>query len=122
MSEPTGVARAPSLPERRYRRFRLRYSVHLLSCSGELISEVDAVSRDVSIGGLLVESPVPIPRGTPVNFIITLRARTLRPVDLVGEGSVVRVVDNGAQHRFAVALECKKPITQIEAYLPTYAT
>jgi PilZ domain len=118
MPEPTGVARSPSRQERRYRRFKLRYPVHLLFRSGELVSEVDAVSRDVSIGGLLVESPVPIPMRTAVNFIISLRARTSRPVDLTGEGKVVRVEPSGPQAEFAVALECKKPITQIEPYLP----
>jgi len=117
MREPHGVG-SPSPHERRYRRFRLRYPVHLLFRSGELISEVGAISRDVSIGGLLVESPVQIPTRTAVNFIISLRARTLRAVELVGEGRVVRVVDSGAQKEFAVALEYKRPITQIDPYLP----
>jgi hypothetical protein len=81
------------------------------------MSEVDAVSRNVSIGGLLLDCPMQIPRETAVNFIISLRARTLRPVELVGEGKVVRVERGAAQAEFAVALECKNPITQIEAYL-----
>jgi hypothetical protein len=119
MPEPTGVSRFPSRQERRYRRFKLRYPVHLLFRSGEQISEVDAVSRDVSVGGLLLESPVLIPQRSLVNFIISLRARTLRPVELVGEGKVVRVESGESQTEFAVALECKRPITQIEPYLPT---
>jgi hypothetical protein len=118
MREPTGVARSPSREERRYRRFKLRYPVHLLFSSDEQATEVDAVSRDASIGGLLVESPVRIPQHSVVNFIISLRARTLRSVELVGEGQVVRVEPSGAQTEFLVALECKKPITQIEPYLP----
>jgi hypothetical protein len=118
MPEPTGVARSPSRQERRYRRFKLRYPVHLLFRSGEQISEVDAVSRDVSVGGLLLESPVLIPQRSIVNFIVSLRARGLRPVELVGEGKVVRVECSRPQAEFTVALECKKPITQIEPYLP----
>jgi hypothetical protein len=118
MRDPTGAARSPSHPERRYRRFKLRYPVHLLFRFGELISEADAVSRDVSIGGLLLECPVHIPQHSAVNFIIRLRARTLRRVELVGEGSVVRVERIESQTQFAVALECQKPITQIEPYLP----
>jgi hypothetical protein len=66
-----------------------------------------------------LESPVLIPQRSLVNFIISLRARTLRPVELVGEGKVVRVESGESQTEFAVALECKRPITQIEPYLPT---
>jgi len=119
MPQPTGVARSPSPQERRYRRFQLRYPVHLLFRSGDLISEVDGVSRDVSVGGLLVECPVLIPQHSAVDFIIRLRGRTLRPVELMGEGKVVRVEPSGTQAEFAVAVECKKPITPIEPYLPT---
>ena len=118
MRDPTGAARSPSQPERRYRRFKLRYPVHLLFHSSELISEVDAVSRDVSIGGLLLDCPMLIPQQSAVDFVISLRARTLRAVELMGEGKVVRVEPSGAQAEFAVAVECKKPITLIEPYLP----
>jgi hypothetical protein len=118
MPKPTGVARSPSHQERRYRRFKLRYPVHLLFRSGELISEVDAISRDASIGGLLVESPTPIPQCSLVNFVIRLSGRTHRPVDLMGEGRVVRVEHAKAEPEFVVAIECNNPITQIEPYLP----
>jgi len=37
--------------KRKYRRFKLRYPAHV-KFSGDLVSEVDAVSRDVSVGGL----------------------------------------------------------------------
>jgi hypothetical protein len=118
MAQPAGVARSPSRQERRYRRFKLRYPVHLLFHTRELVSEVDSVSRDVSIGGLLLECSMPVPQHSAVNFVISLRARALRPVELVGEGKVVRVERGESQTEFAVVLGCKKPITQIEAYLP----
>lgn len=117
MPEPTGVARSLSPEERRYRRFKLRYPVHLLFRSGELISEVDTLSRDVSVGGLLVESPVLIPQNAAVNFVISLRGRTLRPVELMGEGRVVRV-EHAKAAEFAVAIECKNPISQIDTHVP----
>ena len=118
MRELAGVARSPSRQERRYRRFKLRDPVHLVFRSGELVCKVDAVSRNVSIGGLLLECPVLIPQDSAVNFIISLRARTLRPVELVGEGKVARMTRSTTGAEFAVALECKQPMTQIEAYLP----
>lgn len=108
----------PSPHERRYRRFKLQFPVHLLFRSGELTSAADAVSRNVSIGGLLVDCPVLIPRHSAVNFVIDLGGHTLRPVELAGEGEVVRVGRAVARNEFAVALECKNPITQMEPYLP----
>lgn len=44
--------------ERKFRRFKLRYPVHVEFRSGELVSELDAVSRNVSTGGLLLEAPL----------------------------------------------------------------
>ncbi len=118
MPEPIGIARSPIPRERKYRRFKLTCAVHLLFRTGERISEVDAVSHDVSIGGLLLECSIWIPQGSTVIFIISLRARTLRPVELMGEGRVVRVQKVGPGAEFAIAIECKNPISQIESYLP----
>lgn len=118
MRKPTGVVRLPSPQERRYRRFKLRYPVHLLFRSGELASEADAVSQDVSIGGLLLTCPILIPEHSAVSFVISLRGRMLHPVELVGEGKVVRVEPGASGAEFAIAVECSKPITQIEHYLP----
>jgi PilZ domain len=118
MSETTGVARLP-WQVRRYRRFKLSYPVHLLFRFGEQTSEVEAVTRDVCIGGLLLESPARIPQQSTVNFVISLQMPTLRPVELVGEGTVLRVEAARFPGKFAVALECGRPITEIEAYFPT---
>jgi hypothetical protein len=80
------------------------------------------MSQDVSIGGLLLACSVPIPKGSAVDFVISLRARKLRPVQLIGEGRVVRVERSRAQAEFAIAVECKNSISQIEAYLPAEAS
>ena len=118
MPETTGVNRLP-WQVRRYRRFKLKYPVHLLFCFGEQTSEVEAVTRDVCIGGLLLESRVRIPQQSTVNFVISMQAPTMRPVELVGAGKVIRVEATRVPGEFAVALECAKPITEIEAYYPT---
>lgn len=96
--------------------------MHLLFRSAELTSAVEAVSRNVCIGGLLVECPVRIPEHSLVNFVINVQTPTFRPVELLGEGKVVRVEETGVPREFGVALECKKPITQIEAYFPANAS
>jgi len=119
MREPTGVVRLPSPQERRYRRFKLRCPVHLAFRSGELTSEADAVSQDVSIGGLLLTCPILVPEHSAVSFVISLRGRMLRPVELMGDGKVVRVEPGASELEFVIAVECNNPITQIELYLPT---
>jgi len=118
MPEPIGAFRL-LWQVRRYRRFKLNYPVHLLFHFGDQTSEVEAVTRDVCIGGLLLESQVRIPQQSMVNFVISLQMPTLRPVELVGEGKVLRVEATGVPGQFAVALECGRPITEIEAYFPT---
>ena len=106
--------------ERKYRRFDLRYPVHVKFEIGSTVSELDAVSRNVSLGGMLLESPSAIPQRSPVSFVMTLQAeRMLHPIELKGEGEVVRVESGRGGCGFAVAVECRQPITQIERYLPT---
>ena len=115
MPEPSG-GEQPTWQERRYRRFELRFPVHLLFRLGELTSAVEAVSRNVCIGGLLLECSVRIPQHSAVSFLISVETLRAHPVELVGEGDVVRVEGTRVPGEFAVALECKKPITQVEAY------
>ncbi len=56
-----------------------------------------------------------IPRHTPVSFIVTVRsARVVRPIQFVGEGQVVRVDAKAAEQVFAIAVECKRPITRTD--------
>ena len=105
--------------ERKYRRFDLKYPVRVKFQSGNGTAELDAVSRNVSLGGLLLDTPSQIPPQTPVTFVLTLRGgRSVRPVELAGEGKVVRVQPGALGMGFGVAIECKRPITQIERYLP----
>lgn len=109
-----------SLPPqgRRYRRFKLKYPVRLLFPTDDGISSVNTFSRDVSIGGLSLRCPVSIPEHSAVSFVMSLRGRTLRPIELMGEGEVVRVEHGGIEGEFSIAVACRNPITQIEPYLP----
>jgi len=114
------IANLPDQQERKYRRFKLRYPVHGKFCSGKAVSEFDAVSRNVSIGGLLLETASEIPLHSPVSFTMTVQGgKVIRPIRLAGEGEVVRVESSRPDAWFAIALECKRPIAQIENYLPT---
>jgi hypothetical protein len=103
--------------ERMYRRFNLRYPVHVKFRSGNLVSELDTMSRNVSLGGMLLETASPIPEQTSVSFVMTLKGgRIARPIELAGDGQVVRV-ENSQTPAYAIAVQCKDPIIQIEPYL-----
>jgi len=104
--------------ERKYRRFTLAYPVHLKFLCGELVSEVDAVSRNVSIGGLLLDAPLPIPQHSQVGFVLILRGPPMiRPIELAGTGEVVRVEPRGIEGEFGIAVKYTSPITQFESFL-----
>jgi hypothetical protein len=119
MNDAIGVPQSLAQHERTCRRFNLSYPVHVRFYSGEVLSEVEAVSRNISTGGLLLECPVLIPQDSAIHFVISLSGRKLRPTKLTGEGIVVRVERSQAQPDFAIAVECKKSMTQIEPYLPS---
>ncbi|MGA8489105.1 MAG: PilZ domain-containing protein [Terriglobales bacterium] len=102
--------------ERKYRRFQLQYPVRLKVRDADF--EVAAVSKNISICGLLVETSAMIPQYTPVSFIVTVEVAALgRPIQFVGEGKVVRVDPKAKHEQFAIAVECARPITQIGHYL-----
>lgn len=112
-----------TFPEKRkHPRFDLKYPVRVKLHSGNLVSELDAVSRNVSMVGLLLETTSLIPLHSPVHFILTVHGeRTRRPIALAGKGEVVRVEPGAAGASFAIAVKCKNPIARIGHYLPPTA-
>jgi len=57
-----------------------------------------------------------IPKDSQVSFVMTIEGnQVVHPIELIGEGSVVRVEETPSSVR--LALECKNPIEQIENYL-----
>lgn len=117
MEEINHVAQSEFSQERKYRRFSLQYPVHLKAYSADLMVEFEAISRNISICGLLLEAPSLIPQHTPVSFTVTVKHNELgRPIQFVGEGRVVRVDPKTQKDVFAIAVECQRPITQVDAY------
>jgi len=118
MDQGNNIARAFPPPERKYRRFSLQYPVRLKVHDADLIVEFAAMSRNISICGLLLDTCAMIPQDTPVSFMVTVESCEIgRPIRFVGEGKVVRVAPKGAKEGFAIAVECARPITQIDHYL-----
>jgi hypothetical protein len=118
MERINDVARSFPLQQRKHRRFSLQYPVRLKvhsAESAEWMVELDAVSRNISIGGLLLETSCMIPQHTPVSFVMTIRSDQVpRPIQFVGEGKVVRVDAEAAEEVFAIAVECERPITRAD--------
>ena len=104
--------------ERRYRRFNLQFPVRLSFPSRGTVRELATISKNVSIGGLLLRSYDSLPAHTQVSLTMDLQdPRLRRPIRLLGEGEVVRVQPLESGAGFAIAIECKRPITEIENHL-----
>jgi len=104
--------------ERRYRRFNLQFPVRLSFPSRGTVRELATISKNVSIGGLLLRSYDSLPPHTQVSLTMDLQdPRLRRPIRLLGEGEVVRVQPLESGAGFAIAIECKRPITEIENHL-----
>ena len=110
MTSPT-----PYQKERRHRRFDLQFPVCLTFRSEGEVRELQTISRNVSVGGLLLSARDRVPPHTRVNLSIDVRSPwSRRPVRLRGEGEVVRVEVLGPGAGFAIAVECKHSITEME--------
>jgi hypothetical protein len=117
MGQTNEVARPAHQPERKYRRFSLRYPVHVKFLRESSTREVQASTKNVSVGGLLLEAAAAIPQHCPVSFVMTIKGRgVVRPVKLMGSGEVVRVEPTSGTE-FAIAVQCKHPIAQAEEHL-----
>jgi hypothetical protein len=68
---------------------------------------------------LLLKASDSLPSHTQVSLTIEVEGPQLRrPVRLIGEGQVVRVERLESGDGFAIAIECKRPIAEIENHLP----
>jgi len=73
MGKPNDVARPAFQPQRKHRRFSVRYPVQVKSLPGDALPGIHAVSNNISIGGVLLETDAPFL--APVPF----RGQTCEP-------------------------------------------
>ena len=105
--------------ERKYRRFHLECPVSVKFRAAGSVTEVETISKNMSIGGILVKSASRIPEHTPVAFIISVKVEhAANAIYLAGEGKIVRVESSQDDATFAIAVECSAPIIQLQKYLP----
>lgn len=113
---PPEALRTQYPKQRRYRRFNLAFPVFLSFSSEGRVRALETISKNVSTGGLLLRAGRKIPLHTSVNLLMQVQGPAFRrQVRLVGEGEVVRVERLEAQTGFAIAIECKRPIAELEA-------
>jgi PilZ domain-containing protein len=109
---------APHAKERRHQRFHLQFPVCLSFPSGGAVRELETVSENVSIGGLLLKASDHVPPRTRVSLTMDVKGPwSKRPVRLVARGEVVRVETLGPGGGFAIAVECQHPITEMKGHL-----
>jgi hypothetical protein len=105
--------------KRKCLRFTMEYPVRIkFQTDQSAITEIETFSKNANIRGLLVRSPAAIPLNTPVTFVMTVHGeQSARPIQLAGEGKIVRVGDDIPGATFLLALHCRKPLIQLEGYL-----
>lgn len=104
---------------RSYRRFALAFPVRLKYQTESMTAEIETVSQNLSIGGLLVRSASPVPEHTNVSFVLSVHGRhAIRPIHLQGEGQIVRIETGEGEGTFVMAVKCNAPVTQLEEFLP----
>jgi len=111
---------SPGWQKRRCLRFCMEYPVRIkFQADQSATTEIETVSKNVSTRGLLVRSPSAIPLCTAVSFILSVHGKqAVRPIYLAGEGEIVRVENDIDQDAFLIAVRCKRPLIQLEEYLP----
>lgn len=100
-----------TLHKRKHRRFALRYRIRGTFYFAGRVFKFDAITKNVSVGGLLLECCSRIPEHCPVTF--TFRAQgglVIHPVEFLGEGQVIRIEPDRLHRRFVIAVECFQPL------------
>jgi c-di-GMP-binding flagellar brake protein YcgR len=123
MAELTRAGGGSHPKKRQYRRFALHYPVSVKFDLGTSVSELRAFSNNISLGGVLLQSDSAIPPHCHESFVVTVRRhQVVGPIRIVGEGEVVRVEPHSSGKGFAIAVKCKRPISELQGYLTASAS
>lgn len=79
---------------------------------------LETTSQNISIGGLLLQASDPLEPHTRVKVRVEVQSPLSgRSVRLNGEGEVIRVEAMGPGAGYAIAVECKRPISRMGEHL-----
>jgi PilZ domain-containing protein len=97
-------------PERRGNpRFALCCPADVKFGSNDIVHEIQAWTKNVSTGGILLESPERITPNSHVEFVINIR-RSFTTLRLKSTGRVVREERLSSGKGFWIAIQCERPI------------
>ncbi|HYL85497.1 MAG TPA: PilZ domain-containing protein [Candidatus Angelobacter sp.] len=82
--------------QRRTPRFELRLPLRIMRTGAGRVSQ-DALTRNISSGGVLFTSETDVPIGGAIEYVVTLSAEGSRHVDLRCFGKVVRLEKSPSQ-------------------------
>jgi hypothetical protein len=99
-------------PQRRTSpRFALRYRAYVEYSLDGTECRLECATKNVSLGGVLIESPALIPLNSLLEFVITAAGeRMIRQIEFMGTGEVVRVLPDPPGSGFVIAIKCTHPI------------
>lgn len=93
-------------------RFPLRYHAYVEYSLDGAVSRLECVTKNVGLGGVLLEAPALIPVNCPLEFVITaVGERMTRQIEFRGRGEVVRVQPDPPGSGFVIAVRCAEPIS-----------
>jgi hypothetical protein len=104
---------------RSHRRYDLEFPVLMKIQNGAWATESEGVTKNLSVGGLLVRSVVLLPQHASVRFTLIMHGKNaVRPVHILGAGEVVRVTTSDADGAVLIAVRCNTPLVQLEEHIP----
>ena len=103
---------------RRHRRFVLQFPVFLSVSAGKVAREYEGVSKNVSVGGMLIKTSQQLPLHANVTLTMQLSGRKSgRAIRLSADAEVVRVQPLPLEGKYAVGVKYHGPIADIRAHL-----
>jgi hypothetical protein len=92
----------------------MRYPVQVTFGAGDSVSELEAITSNISLGGMLLEAATSIPTHHYVSFRVAVpETDVVGALQLAGEGQVVRVESHQSGKGFSIAVKCKRPISKL---------
>ena len=113
MDETDDILETVRVEQRKYRRFNLRCPVLISTSFENSLREVEGITINVSLGGLLLEAPSLASRNNTARFIMSVKSPPVtHPIVLAGTGKIVRVVRHGTG--CVIAIQCASPLAEMD--------
>jgi len=97
---------------RKYPRFTLQCPALIDFDGGGVMRKIQAETRNISLGGVLLTCDAQIPAGSKVGVELQLSpAKSPKPINLIAKGQVVRIEKRSPLGTFMVAIACEQPFS-----------